>query len=374
MTSAEADQTPSRWWTLGVIGASAVVLALATADEPRSFAGVGVPLAVLVIAWLLLGRRADNGGPGWAPLVAVLVVACFAGSLASPWFATIQVIAFPIAWTVAPGLRAALAANVLVALAIGLGTSAQTGPLGALISESLSLAFSLAMGLWISSIENRSTRRQLLVDRLTAAQAEIAALNHDAGTVVERERLARELHDTLAQTLAGIVMLAERARSAHPTDPQLGVLEDAAREALAETRAVVAAGAPVPLDGGLGGAMSTLSHRFARETGLDVTAEVDAEVPRGLEVVLLRCAQEGLANVRKHAHAHRVSIRVAERDGSAVLTVTDDGVGPGIGDGFGMAGMRDRIALVGGDLTLVPGTASGSVLEVRVPMSRAVAS
>jgi signal transduction histidine kinase len=230
------------------------------------------------------------------------------------------------------------------------------------------------MGFWITSIEGRSRRRQDLVEELTAAQAEIAALNREAGTVVERERLARELHDTLAQTLTGIVMLAERARGRHPGDVQLAVLEDAAREALTETRGLVAAGASVPLDGGLAGAMTSLAGRFARETGLDVVAQVQVEVPRGLEVVLLRCAQEGLANVRKHARATRVALLVAPRDDEAVLTVSDDGIGPGAGDGFGLAGMRDRIGLVGGALELRAGAEAGTILEVRVPLEPVHAS
>ena len=372
MTSLEPppDEAQSPWWSVAVIGAAAVVLLLATADDPRALPGVGVPLAVFVAVWLPLGRRADHGGRGWLVVLVVLVGVCFAGSLASPWFATMQVVAFPIAWSLSPGLRAALAANVAVAAAVGIGYAAHAGPGAAVVAETLSLAFSLAMGLWISSIERRSQRRQDLVERLTAAQEQIAALNREAGTVVERERLARELHDTLAQSLTGIVMLAERARLRHPDDPQLTVLEESAREALGETRSLVAAGAPVPLDGGLAGAMAALAGRFARETGLAVTALVEVDVPRGLEVVLLRCAQEGLANVRKHARATRVALQVVEQHDQAVLSVTDDGVGPGSGDGFGIVGMRDRIALVGGDLTLRPAGVSGSVLEVRVPLER----
>jgi signal transduction histidine kinase len=104
-----------------------------------------------------------------------------------------------------------------------------------------------------------------------------------------------------------------------------------------------------------------------------VTVDVQADVPRDLEVVLLRCAQEGLANVRKHAAARTVALRVAEEGGRAVLTVTDDGTGPGDGSGFGIPGMRDRLAVVAGDLALDAGAGGGSVLTVRVPVPEVAA-
>ena len=101
-----------------------------------------------------------------------------------------------------------------------------------------------------------------------------------------------------------------------------------------------------------------------------VEAEV-AGLDRELEVVLLRCAQEGLANVRKHARASTVSIAVAWNDGQVVLDVRDDGVGPGTAvpgeGGFGLAGMRDRVALVGGRIEFGAGDGGGTVLRVVVP-------
>lgn len=233
--------------------------------------------------------------------------------------------------------------------------------------QGLSFAFSVAMGAWITRIEHPSTERQAVVDRLTAAQAQIAAPNREAGTVAERERLARELHDTLAQSLAGVVMLAERARAAHPGDALLPALEDAARRALGEARGLVTGAAGVPIDGGLAAALDVLAGRFRRETGLAVDVDVSAEVAREAEVVLLRCAQEGLADVRKHAAARSVALRVLEAPEGAVMTVADDGGGPGDGVGFGIAGMRDRLALVGGTVALDPAPGGGAVLTVRVP-------
>lgn len=365
-----APDVPQRGWDLAVVAVSALVLGLIAASSPAPWRlGVlAAALVVLVAAWFAFGRRALDGGRGWLPMLCLLVAVCAIGAAVSPVFAVFQGLAFPLAWTLPARMRTALVANLAVAAAVGVGYALGTSLLAALAVQGLSLAFSFAMGFWISRIEQRSQRRQDLVDRLTAAQSEVAALNREAGAVAERERLARELHDTLTQSLTGIVMLAERARARHPDDPGLAVLEDAGRQAMTEARGLVAASAGVPLDGGLDAALVALAERFRRETGLEVRVDVTAEVPRSGEVVVLRCAQEGLANVRKHAQARAVSVVVTSDDDHVVLTVADDGRGPGSGDGFGLAGMRDRLALVGGEARLTAGPAAGSVLTVRMPL------
>ncbi len=128
---------------------------------------------------------------------------------------------------------------------------------------------------------------------------------------------------------------------------------------------------------GLADALQRLAASFERETGVRVSVEADAAgLDRELEVVLLRCAQEGLANVRKHAGASAATITVASGESEIVLEVRDDGAGPGAGPGpgaggFGLAGMRDRVALVGGRMEFGPGEPAGAVLRVIVPVNRA---
>lgn len=374
MTDAEDDAPQeTRWWHLGVLGVSAVTGLVVTLTFPAPVPAVTwAALAVFLVAWFAFGRRTFDGGRGWLPFTLVIVAVALTGASVDPAFAMWQTIAFPLVWSITPGLRSALVANVVLAAAIGGGYAVSSrSPLEALIVETLSLGFSIVMGVWITRIATLSEQRRALAAELRAAQHEVAALGRDAGAAAERERLARELHDTIAQSLTGIVMLAERARNRHPDDQQLAVLEDAAREALTETRGLVAAGAPVPLDGGLAGAVSALAARFTRETGVRVDASVHADVPRALEVVLLRCAQEALANVRKHAHADRVALEATALAGDVVLTVTDDGVGldpARTAGGFGIEGMRDRVALVGGALELGSAEGGGTRLTVRIPL------
>src|SRR3954452_18581240 len=238
------------------------------------------------------------------------------------------------------------------------------------------------MGLWVTSVLEHSAQRASLIRELGSTRAELAALHHQQGIVAERERLSREVHDTLAQGYTSIVVLAQTAAAALPADPavaaeRLGVIEEGARENLAEARAMVAAFAPVALDSAtLVEALQRLAERFGRETGiatrLDTAAldGVDTGLSRSEEIVLLRGAQEALANVRRHASASAVVLRVGRVASQVSVHVEDDGVGfdPAAAAGVGLAGLRDRAEEVGGavDVTSAPG--EGTRVTVRVPV------
>ncbi len=199
----------------------------------------------------------------------------------------------------------------------------------------------------------------------------------------ERERLAREVHDTLAQGYTSIVVLAQTAAAALPPDAtgvaeRLALIEEVARENLAEARAMVAAFSPVALDSAtLVEALERLVERFGRETGLatrlDTAALGSIDLSRSEEVVLLRGAQEALANVRRHASATAVVLRVSSvGTGEArqvSVHVEDDGVGfdPASAAGVGLAGLRDRAEEVGGAVDVVSSPGQGTRVTVRVP-------
>ena len=367
-------ERPSPWLHAAVAVVAVATFALvALNDVQDARLPVGAALAVFLAAWALFGRRTLNGQRGWVWFMAIVMTVVLVGTIASPNFASFQTIAYPLAWLVAPDVRRAIPVNIGIATACAFGYAISTRDIVASIVVQLaSIAFSLGLGVWISRIAQESKDRQRLLDELTVAQDRLASLSRESGVAAERERLARELHDTIAQSLTGIVMLAERARARHPDDQAIGVLEEAAREALTETRGLVAATAPVGLDGGLVAAVDLLARRFERETGVLVTTEVTATVPRGLEVVLLRCAQEGLANVRKHANARSATVRIRDGNGEVTLTVDDDGVGfkdAALDGGFGLAGMQDRVALVGGALALDHAPGGGARLSVRLPQT-----
>jgi len=200
-------------------------------------------------------------------------------------------------------------------------------------------------------------------------------LERQAGITEERARVAREIHDTIAQSLTGLVMTAQRAnsiaaRAPESLGPTLALMENLATEALAEARTLVASYTPVNVSGGLPATLAVLADRFSAETGVTVIVSGEApDVDREAEVVLLRCAQEALANVRKHAHARQVRVSIDATDDGAGLTVTDDGVGIGTqaGNGYGLAGMAERVRLVGGTVEVGPDVSGGTTVRVALP-------
>jgi signal transduction histidine kinase len=205
-------------------------------------------------------------------------------------------------------------------------------------------------------------------------------VSRDAGVSSERERLAREIHDTIAQDLTGLVLVlvAQRARreldNNHPAAAaeQLELIEDNARAALAEARALVTASAPVGLTGeGITSALERLAERYSRETELTVAVDAGqlSAIARETEVVVLRCAQEALANVRKHASATHVTIAVTADDSTLTMSVTDDGIGfdpASAHTGFGLEGMSERLALVSGRLN-IDSSGAGTTLRATIP-------
>ena len=376
--------TPRRWWLLAVAGTAvlcAVVLWLSVGLSPRFWIGATI-LAAFVVFWGLVAHPDEEDTPRSLVVLSVTILVTGALTATDTSLAFFQVIAFPAAWTLLGSVRrsaiacAAIAVVVAVAFPIRLGFT--TTPIVlAVVIEGISFVFAMVMGLWISRIAELGHERKRLLDELTAAQAQLEVLHRDAGATDERERLARELHDTIAQSLTGQVLLAQRARrelgAGTLTDETLELLESASRDALAETRSLVAASARVELPGGgLVTALEQFAARFQRESGITVAVTSTLNVPldRDAEVVLLRCAQEGLANVRKHAGARAVRIRLSSDDGFARVEVADDGRGfdpEHAASGFGLTGLRDRLGLVGGDLS-VDGTPGATTLTARLPL------
>lgn len=378
-----------RWWDLAAIAVVAVIAGLALIDPPygvRDWGSWAVLGAFLVIYAAYLRWRIGSEDP--VQHVVITVVLCLlvgAGIAFDVSTATLQAFAYPFVWITAPSTRRAVQANVAIAVTLVVATVIGHGwdwlGVGLTVGV-LSLAFSLALGLWITRIAEVGEERARLLCELQAAQGQLAAMHREAGVADERARIAREIHDTIAQSLTGLVMLAQRAGNRlEGPDPDaaradLALIEEMAREALSEARGLVAVVSPVALDTSLADALARLGATFERETGVRVA--VDAGAPglgRETEVVLLRAAQEGLANVRKHARATSVVLTVTRVPGLVRLEVRDDGVGPGeSAGGFGLAGIRDRVAYANGSVEFGPdasGGTGGSRLVVELPLDAA---
>jgi signal transduction histidine kinase len=233
---------------------------------------------------------------------------------------------------------------------------------------------------YMSTVVRQSRERQRLIEQLQATRAELAAAERQAGTLAERQRLARDLHDTLTQGFASIVLLLEAAEesltSGRPIDRHIHQALRAARDNLAESRRVVWALRPRPLaEQPLPQALGELTGRLAEETGLQAETVVTGTarpLSSQVEEALLRVGQEALANVRKHAAASRVTITLSYLEDAVTLDVHDDGVGfeqaaATAGGGLGLHAMGERVAALGGSLVIESAPSEGATIAVELP-------
>ncbi|TCO58172.1 sensor histidine kinase [Actinocrispum wychmicini] len=239
-------------------------------------------------------------------------------------------------------------------------------------------AFATLIGVWIVRVISQSYERAGLIAKLEASQAEVGRLSHEAGVTAERERLAGEIHDTLAQGFTSIVTLVQAAESELGRDDaqvrkHLDLMLRTARENLAESRALVSALAPADLtESSVLDALERQAHRLTEQTGVAAEFVVQGDrrqLPTRIDVVLLRTLQESLSNIRKHANAATVEIVLSYQDKAVVLLVTDDGTGfdpAGVSDGFGLRGMRSRVDQVGGSLSVTSAPGAGTTIELEV--------
>ncbi|MBD3940270.1 sensor histidine kinase [Microbacterium sp. NEAU-LLC] len=371
---------------VSVVIAGALALFFPPVDAVRMAVALGA-IALFAVGYLLIGRAAmEPPRDAWRypAMLAVATVAVGVGAGAAPFVAILQTLAYPVVWIIGDSRRrglwgsAVIAAGLFAGVWIGYGANADSAVAGATTAV-FSLALSAALGLWVTRIAAWGDERARLLAELTAAQGQIEALSRERGASAERERLARDIHDTLAQTLAGLVIFAERAGrqsrngQRDAADATIATVEQVAREALAEARALVARTAAVPAEPAFDAAVERLIERFRAHAAAGIVLVVDGEpaLDREGQVVLLRCLQEALSNAAQHAAASRVEVRIAsDADGGAALTVADDGHGfdpAATAAGFGLEGMRDRVALAGGDLDVSSLLGAGTTLRVRLP-------
>jgi len=246
----------------------------------------------------------------------------------------------------------------------------------------------------IAVLYQRSVERRRLSDELAAAndtRADMAAENaglqaqlltqaREAGVLEERQRLAREIHDTIAQGLAGIVTqleAAQRTGDAAEHERRIGNAKLLARDSLTEARRSVEALAPQALENArLPEALAAEAARWSATSGVaaDVTTTGAARpLHPEVEITLLRIGQEALANVGKHAGASRVAITLSYMEDEVRLDVLDDGSGfskdgvrPAEG-GFGLVGMDQRVRRLSGQLEIESEPGRGTAVSASVP-------
>jgi signal transduction histidine kinase len=195
-----------------------------------------------------------------------------------------------------------------------------------------------------------------------------------AAQELERQRLARELHDETGQALTSILLGLKQLEGADAES--LTALRELVVATLQDVRRLAVELRPKVLDDfGLVPALERLTTGFAEQTGIAVDLEastLDERLPRELETAIYRIVQESLTNVVKHARAHRVSVLVTRNDGRIKAVIEDDGAGfdasASRGGGIGLVGMRERIELLDGSLAVESSESSGTTVAVEVPL------
>ncbi|WP_189156072.1 sensor histidine kinase [Lentzea pudingi] len=219
----------------------------------------------------------------------------------------------------------------------------------------------------------QSRLRKELLDENEGLHAQLLVQAHEAGVQDERHRMAGEIHDTLAQGLAGIITQLSAATSTD-WERRVAVAAELARANLAEARRSVHALSPPALDSAaLHEALDDVASGWSRHNGVPISVTLTGavrEMHPEVEVALLRTAQEALANVAKHASASRVGLTLSYMEDVVTLDVRDDGVGFDLAvqsGGFGLPAMRHRVHRLSGALFVESEPGAGTAISARVP-------
>ncbi|WP_111721523.1 sensor histidine kinase [Homoserinimonas sp. OAct 916] len=334
-------------------------------------------LSVVVILTYLVAAKlpGPTGSARWLVWLGVLLLEWVALMFLTPdavylvfplFFLILHLLPTP--WNVIGVFVATALAIAMLAWHNGWSVAIVIGPL-------IGAAVSVAIGLGYRALYREATERQLLIDDLIATRGQLAATERETGVLAERARLAREIHDTVAQGLSSIQMLlhaVERADEHHPAIEYVRLARETAAHDLAETRRFIAELTPAALEENtLAGALQRLADATARQTGIVVNVRVSGEgtpLPMRIETALLRIAQGSLANVTQHAEASKVELTLSYMEDSVSLDVVDDGRGfdpsavsqsatGSTHTSFGLQAIRDRVIALGGVVAVesVPG-------------------
>lgn len=390
---------------------------------PFLWSGLALVLAAVYLTGTVLEHRHAAGrirfnprryGLQWLVAVTALWVLLLVGSADFAW------LAFPLFFLhlhLLPRRAALLTIALMTAAVIASQWSASGDPVphaAAVVGPLFGAAFAVITGLAYVALYREAENQRRAADELRRTRQELAASQHEAGVLAERERLAREIHDTLAQGLSSIVLLARAAeQSLAHGDPataasRVALMQQTAADNLAEARSFVRGlSSPQLHDTTLVEAL----RRLCEETGRSAAAggaalrcrlEVDgepAELPQPHQVALLRAAQASLANVRDHASAGNAVVTLTFLGTEVTMDIYDDGVGfdPDLaagagaagtgsagagtaraghdggadGSGFGLRSLRERVEALSGSLELETAPGEGTVVAIRLPLDPA---
>lgn len=397
--------------------------------RPRSWAGllgsIRIGQSVITVVLVVVGaiRATTDGTPlPWTIAVSVIFAGWYFGGLILSeqssdrglaswwlvgltliWFGAVAVspefvwLAFPL-WLLAGFvlrmrwaiiLSAVVFAVVVAAPVLHTGETAYANVIGPLVGGVFALGISRG---YLELVRDGEERRRLIAslveaqDAMAALQDDLARTQRESGASAERARLSRDIHDTVAQSVSSVGMIARAALESGSDQERTRSLEQIralSAEGLGDIRRIVNALMPLELEGSpLADAISRMLDRLAAETGIRTELHADDSIPSlptVTEVALLRTAQSALANVRSHAAATRVVVNLVDAEDAVRLDIVDDGVGfdavrwdsnasRADDNGYGLLAMRGRLRELGGGLEVESAPGDGTALSAFVPL------
>ena len=352
-----------------------------------------IAVSVVFLSWYTLGAvRAARTG-------ALVLAKWWLIVLAAAWLCTLLVsaefiwVAF-LLWLLAGhlfSLRIAIVFTALTYIATVVAPLAHYGQVLApsIIGSLIGAVFALGLSRGYIELLREGRRREELLRSLELAhqnlldlQDELALTQRHAGEIQERTRVSRDIHDTIAQSISSIRLIAH-AEAERTTDDHAGQVleqvEDLAAQGSRDVRRIIAALAPAELeDGALSAAIRRLLTRLEEDTSIVGRLDLDDALPTlsaEVEVALLRTAQSALANVRQHSRASRVMISLMDVDGAIRMDIVDDGVGMDDPEnrrrnpesGFGLDFIGSRMSELGGELVIESTPGSGFAISATLP-------
>lgn len=398
---ADDDVVYKRWYQrfmiiFGLIAALAIVLCLFDSSEPISRRIVGIVATLGGISWFLWRGR-------WELLTSDLrVVLYLAGQMVLVFLAIrmwdgFGLMLFSTYWMGFAYLRLIPALVHTTILTIGSQwafgaldrfswSPSSISPTVVVISA-LALVVSGMMASYIESFARESERRAQLLDELRRTQDELARREREAGVQEERQRLAGEIHDTIAQQFTSIVTNLEASEARAGSNPEaarrhIHAAQDAARQGIADARALVQALQPHVL---AGRSLTDALRQITGEAGDLTNARIQfreegkaATLDRIHDTVLVRALQEALHNARKHAEASLIEVRLSWLDDEVILDIQDNGKGfdpdavppSTTGHRMGLVTMKQRVESAGGTFIIDSTVGEGTSIAVSFPIDR----
>lgn len=368
---------------IALLGLVLVKGALVGSERGDAVAGLAGGLIALYVAGALVVRRS----PRPRLLVGAWLAALTAGWAALLWLSPdAAYVAFPLFFLylqLLPRPWSLLAVAVSTGAAV-LALAGHTGwSVAGVVGPVVGAAVAVMVGLGYRTLAREALELERVNAELVTTRDQLAATEHEAGVLAERARLARDIHDTVAQGLSSIQLLlhaAERAGPAAPGVEHVRLARETAAASLADTRRFIRELQAPELDQeGLGTAIRRLAETVWRAQGLNVTVQGDdgSGLPMHLQTALLRIAQGAMANVVQHAGACTATVTLTADDATVRLDVADDGRGFDVDaqlaartrhtDSFGLRSAQERVSQLGGTLRLTSSPGSGTTLTVEIP-------